>query len=216
MKGMTTTTTPRTLPRSLPRSLPRIAASLLAVGALALTACGDDDESDSGSQTTEAVEATVDTTVATTVGGEISFTGEWARNSPAAATMGAAYLTITSPVDDALVGAKVDATIAATAEIHEMVMDHDSMGGMGTGTTMQMGSMGGSTTMPMGGEMVMQEVDRIDLPAGQAVELKPGGYHIMLIDLVAPLELGGTVQITLVFESAGEITIEFPVLEEAP
>jgi len=213
MKGMTTTITPRTLPRSLPRSLPRIAASVLAVGALALTACGDDDESDSGSQTTE---TTVDTTVATTAGDEISFSGEWARNSPAAATMGAAYLTITSPIDDALVGAKVDASIAATAEIHEMVMDHDSMGSMGTDTTMHMGSMGGSTTMPMGGEMVMQEVDRIELPTGQAVELKPGGYHIMLIDLVAPLELGGTVQITLVFEVAGEITIEFPVLEEAP
>lgn len=213
MKGMTTTITPRTLPRSLPRSLPRIAASVLAVGALALTACGDDDESDSGSQTTE---TTVDTTVAATAGDEISFSGEWARNSPAAATMGAAYLTITSPIDDALDGAKVDASIAATAEIHEMVMDHDSMGSMGTDTTMHMGSMGGSTTMPMGGEMVMQEVDRIELPTGQAVELKPGGYHIMLIDLVAPLELGGTVQITLVFEVAGEITIEFPVLEEAP
>ncbi len=209
MKGMTTTITPRTLPRSLPR----IAASVLAVGALALTACGDDDESDSGSQTTE---TTVDTTVAATAGDEISFSGEWARNSPAAATMGAAYLTITSPIDDALDGAKVDASIAATAEIHEMVMDHDSMGSMGTDTTMHMGSMGGSTTMPMGGEMVMQEVDRIELPTGQAVELKPGGYHIMLIDLVAPLELGGTVQITLVFEVAGEITIEFPVLEEAP
>ena len=209
MKGMTTTITPRTHLRSLPRPLPRLAAALLAVGALALAACGDDD-SDSGSQGTEpaadtSVDTTVDTTIPTTAGDEISFAGEWARNSPAAATMGAAYLTITSPVDDALVGAKVDASIAGTAEIHEMVMDHDSMGGMGT-----------ETTMPMGGQMVMQEVDRIELPAGQAVELKPGSYHIMLIDLVAPLELGGTVQITLIFENAGEITIEFPVLEEAP
>jgi copper(I)-binding protein len=192
----------------------------LAVGALALAACGDDD-SDSGSQGTEpaadtSVDTTVDTTIPTTAGDEISFAGEWARNSPAAATMGAAYLTITSPVDDALVGAKVDASIAGTAEIHEMVMDHNSMGGMGTETTMHMGGMGTETTMPMGGQMVMQEVDRIELPAGQAVELKPGSYHIMLIDLVAPLELGGTVQITLIFENAGEITIEFPVLEEAP
>ena len=193
-----------------PKSLVRFASAALAVGALTLaTACSDDESDDA---------------VATTAAAEITFAGQWARTSPAAATMGAAYVTITSPIDDTLLGAKADASIAATVQIHEMVMAEmtDSTMDMGSGTTMAMGSetamaMGSGTTMAMGeGEMVMQEVDSIALPAGVAVELKPGGYHIMLIDLVAPLEVGTTIKITLVFEKAGEITLEFPVLDEAP
>ena len=42
----------------------------------------------------------------------------------------------------------------------------------------------------------------IELPAGQTVELKPGGYHVMLLDLKAPLEKGSTVPMTLVFQDA--------------
>jgi len=75
--------------------------------------------------------------------------------------------------------------------------------------------MGSDDTMPSG-EMTMREVEFVELPAGTTVELKPGGYHIMLIGLKAPLELGSTIQITLVFENAGEITVDVPVLEEAP
>ncbi|MCB0984900.1 MAG: copper chaperone PCu(A)C, partial [Ilumatobacter sp.] len=109
-------------------------------------------------------------------------------------------------------------------QIHEvvMVMPDDSMGSdttmggmdMGTDTTMGM-DMGTDDTMPSG-EMTMQQVEFIELPAGTAVELKPGGYHVMIIGLVNPLEVGQTIQITLVFEKAGEITIDVPVLEEAP
>lgn len=131
--------------------------------------------------------------------------------------MGAAYLTITSPVDDAIIGVSVDPSIAAMAETHEMVMAEmtgTTMGGMGSETTMAMG--GSAATIASMGEMVMQHVDRIELPAGQAVELKPGSYHIMLMELAAPLEVGTTIQITIVFEKAGEITLDFPVLDEAP
>jgi copper(I)-binding protein len=85
---------------------------------------------------------------------------------------------------------------------------------MGSDTTMAMGS---DTTMAMGeGEMGMRPVEFIELPAGEAVELKPGGYHIMFIDLVKPLEVGTSIALTLVFENAGEITIDVPVLDEAP
>ena len=48
--------------------------------------------------------------------------------------------------------------------------------------------------------MKMRPLPALDLPAGQAVELKPGGYHIMLLDLKQPVAQGGTVPLTLVFE----------------
>lgn len=48
--------------------------------------------------------------------------------------------------------------------------------------------------------MKMQEVPGLDLPAGEAVELKPGGYHVMLIDLNAQVKGGDVVPITLTFE----------------
>ena len=48
--------------------------------------------------------------------------------------------------------------------------------------------------------MKMRAIPALDLPAGQAVELKPGGYHIMLLDLKQPVAQGGTVPLTLVFE----------------
>ena len=208
----------------------RLATAALAVGALTLAACGDDDtDTGSADTTAESSDTTTGGADTTVAAGEILFEGMWARNSPAGATLGAAYLTITSPVDDSLIGAKADASIAATVEVHEMVMAEDAegdmhehsdttmAGGMGSDTTMAMGGgMGSDTTMAGMGEMVMQQVDHIHLHAGEPVELKPGGYHIMLIDLVAPLEVGTTIQITLIFENAGEITLEFPVLEEAP
>jgi copper(I)-binding protein len=51
-----------------------------------------------------------------------------------------------------------------------------------------------------GGMMKMSAVDRLPLPAGKAVELKPGGYHVMLLDLVAQLKEGDTVTLKLTFE----------------
>jgi len=184
----------------------RALGALVAVSSLALlAACGDDTKS---ADTTTA--AAADTTVAS---GEIMFAGQWARTSPMMASIGAAYVTITSPADDKLVGAKVDASIAATTEVHETYMIGSDSTMMGSETTM----MGSETTTAMGsGEMGMRPVEFIELPAGVAVELKPGGYHIMLIGLVAPLEVGTTLKLTLVFEKAGEVVIDVPVLEEAP
>lgn len=189
------------------RFLLKAAGAACALGLLTLAAgCGDD-------ETTESTETTA---VATT---EITFTGQWARTSPAMASMGAAYVTITSPVDDKLIGASADAGIAAKVEVHEMYMmdsETESSMDMGSETTMGM-DMGSDTTMAMGdGEMGMRPVEFVDLPAGVAVELKPGGYHIMFIDLVKPLEVGTTISLTLVFENAGEVVIDVPVLDEAP
>jgi copper(I)-binding protein len=162
---------------------------LLAAGLL-FTACGDDTDA--------------------TRGDDVEVSGAWARTSPMDAANGAAYFTITSPLDDAILSVAVDATVADRAELHETVMAEP------TGTTMGAGmGMGTGTTMPMG-EMTMREVEEITLPAATAVALAPGGLHVMLFDLVEPLDVGDTITVTLTLESAGELMVEVPVLDGAP
>ena len=174
----------------------------LALGtAVLLGACGSDSS---------------DTTGPTAEPG-ITVEGAWARTSPMMASAGAAYMTLTSSVDDRLTGVAVDAGIAATVELHETVMaggmTGDTAGGM-TGDTA--GDMSGSMPVSTEPTMMMQPVDGIDLPAGTAVELKPGGYHVMLLDLVAPLEMGQTFTITLTFEQAGAVEVPVTVGDAAP
>jgi periplasmic copper chaperone A len=59
--------------------------------------------------------------------------------------------------------------------------------------------------------MRMREVDAIALPTGKAVELKPGGLHIMFIGLKAPLKAGESFPLKLRFEKAGEVTVQVNV-----
>lgn len=179
------------------RKLAVMAAVALGIGALA--ACGGDD----GETTGAAAKVTVE--------------GQWARTSPMMASNGAAYMKLTSADGDALLSASVDASVAAKTEIHETVMAEggsDTTMGMGGDTTMGMG--GTETTMGMGGEMTMRPIAKLDLPAGKTVELKPGGYHIMMLDLAKPLEVGTSIKITLTFEKAGEVTVDVPVRDSAP
>jgi len=156
--------------------------ALLAIAPLALAACGGDDP--------------------------ITIEGQWARTSPAMASMGAAYMDITSSEGDQLVGVSVPASIAARAEIHEMVpadMDHSMDESMDDG----------EMDMDMGA-MVMQQIMALDLPAGETVSLEPGGYHVMLIDLAEPLAEGDTFNVTLDFAEADDVTVEVVVRTEAP
>ena len=104
-----------------------------------------------------------------------SITEVWARATPAGATSAAAYMTVTSPVADRLVA--VAAPAAKQADLHRMTMEN--------------------------GIMEMRQVAAIDLPAGKPVTLTPGGYHIMLTGLKAPLRQGGTVRLTLTFAKSG-------------
>ena len=67
------------------------------------------------------------------------------------------------------------------------------------------------TSYREGDVMRMRPVQGIDLPAGQAVTLAPGGFHIMLIGLAAATRQGEQVPLTLVFEKAGEITVQLAV-----
>jgi copper(I)-binding protein len=62
--------------------------------------------------------------------------------------------------------------------------------------------------MAMDGDvMTMREVDAVDLGAGQTVEFKPGGFHLMLMGLKAPLKLGDKFPMTLRFEKAGSVEV---------
>ena len=117
--------------------------------------------------------------------GGITVTDAWARSSSAMAGAGAAYATITNAgsAADALIGASSPA--ATTVEVHETVVM-------------------GSPDASGGGMMGMQPVE---IPAGGSLQLKPGSYHVMLIGLVKDLKPGDTIDLTLKFEKAGEITV---------
>jgi len=157
-------------------------AALSIVSVSGLAACGGD---------TESVNTTVAADSSMSAKPEITVTGQWARQSPMATDMGAAYLTINTNIDDELVGAMVDTSIAAMTQVHETVMGE-------------------------GDSMKMQEIDKIKIVEGTPTELKPGGYHVMLMNLVKPLELGTEISVTLKFAKAGDLVVTVPVLEEAP
>lgn len=119
-------------------------------------------------------------TVAAADASDISLEHVWARASAGNATTGAAYLTVTdngSP--DRLVG--VSTPVAAMAELHETINDN--------------------------GVMKMRPVAGIALKSGKPVTFMPGGYHVMLMGLKAPLKAGDSFPLTLTFEHAQPITV---------
>lgn len=183
------------------------AGLLLSGGLLLATACSSSTETSSGTTTT-AGRATG--TTATAAKG-ISIADPWCRATAETATTGACYMVIsnTGSTAEKLTKVTVPSSVAAEAQLHETVMS----GGGTTGTTMKMGEGTTGTTMGGmgGGAMQMQEVSSIEIPANGKVELKPGGYHIMLIELAAPLKKGETVELTLTFDKADKVTVQAPV-----
>ncbi|KQX32325.1 copper chaperone PCu(A)C [Variovorax sp. Root434] len=99
----------------------------------------------------------------------------WVRQSVPGQSGTGAFMKLTAPTGTKLVGISTPA--AGIAEVHEMKMEGD---------TMKMRELTGG----------------LDLPAGQTVELKPGGYHVMMMDLKGPLAKGASVPMTLKFEDA--------------
>lgn len=176
--------------------------SLLVVSALAVAGCGGGDEA---TDTSSVDSSAVDVTSAES-DSAVDVTEVWARTSPMMTSAGVVYMTIQSDQGDELMAVAVDGSIAAGAQIHETV----TAGAM-TGDSMPMDTTGG-----MSGQMTMQEVDSIMIPAGEAVQLMPGGYHIMLVGLAAPLELGQTFELTLTFANAGDVVVAVEVRDEAP
>jgi copper(I)-binding protein len=96
---------------------------------------------------------------------------------------GGGFLSLTSSGGDRLIGGSTP--LAQRFELHTMAMKGDVM--------------------------EMRQIDAIELPAGKTVELKPGGLHVMFIGLKQPLALGTKVPVTLRFEKAGEVKVEFEV-----
>lgn len=128
----------------------------------------------------------------------ITVTSAWARPSIGMADAMAAYMVIANggSAPDALIGAASD--VAATVQMHETVAV-----GASPGDSAAMA--GGSPAA--GGMMAMQPVSRIELPAGATVELKSGGYHIMLTGLKEQLKAGDSFTLTLTFEKAGPLPV---------
>ena len=183
-------------------------AAVIAASALGLMACGSDE---GGTITMPTV----------TTDSEISVVGAWARNSPMAATVGAAYLVITSPIDDELIGITVPAEIAARTELHETVAvdssDDEADDSESESESSATDHSGHGNMPPMsGGMMTMREVGSIELPAGKMVMLQPGGLHIMLLDLAGPLELGTSFTARLTFAVAAPLEVTFEVRDTAP
>ena len=176
----------------------KITGLLLAVvaGTALFASCGSDDSSSNSAP---------------------EITKVWARTSPMETSLGAVYMTISSKDGDELTDVSVDSSIAAMAQIHEMVMaSAETDTEMSMTTEMPVTTEMPMTTEAMSGEMVMQEVDSIVIDAGGSVDLMPGGYHIMLMEIAAPLELGAKFDVTLTFAKAGKVTVTAEVRDEAP
>ncbi|TAG32838.1 MAG: copper chaperone PCu(A)C [Polaromonas sp.] len=100
--------------------------------------------------------------------------GAWARATVQGQKGTGAFMSLTAKQGTTLVG--VSSPMAGVAEVHEMKMEGDIM--------------------------KMRALPLLELPAGQKVDLKPGGYHVMLMDLKAPLLKDSTVPVTLLFKDA--------------
>ena len=109
-------------------------------------------------------------------GAAIDVKNPWVRATVAQQKSTGAFMQLTAKTDTRLVAAQ--SPVAGVVEIHEMAMDHNVMK---------------MRALPTG----------LALPAGQTVELKPGGYHVMLLDLKGQVKEGDTVPLTLVFEGQG-------------
>jgi copper(I)-binding protein len=119
-------------------------------------------------------------------GTPLSIEDAFARATIGSGKTGAAYLTIHNPTDhpDRLIGAKV--TIAAKASLH--------------------------THLKQNGVMKMRQLKAVEIPAKGMFVFKPGGNHLMLMGLKAPLRMGKSFPLVLLFKKAGEITVSIPVL----
>lgn len=111
----------------------------------------------------------------------------WSRATPPGAKVAGGFFTVENKgaADDRLIGGTAE--VSAVFEVHEMTMD--------------------------GGVMKMRALDKgLQLPKGGKVELKPGSYHVMFIDLKRPLKEGESFKGELQFEKAGKVPVEFKVM----
>jgi hypothetical protein len=120
----------------------------------------------------------------------IQVTGAWARSTPPGAKTAAAYLTVVNAgkEDDTLLSASTP--VAGMADVHRTTNDN--------------------------GVMKMRPAGPVDLKPGASLKLAPGGYHLMMTDLKAPLSDGQDFPLTLVFEKAGQVQVSVHVQRMPP
>ena len=139
-----------------------------------------------------AVAFTVATGLASAQTAAVKVEGAWARATVKGQKGTGAFMNITARQGTRLVG--VSSPVSGVAEVHEMKLENDIMR--------------------------MRVVPVLDLPAGQTVSLKPGGYHVMLMDLKTPLANQSTVPLTLRFKDAkgveSQLDLVLPVSLAAP
>jgi len=118
--------------------------------------------------------------------GTLTIEQAWSRATPAGAKVGGGYVKVTNTGSqpDRLVGGTLP--LASRVEVHSMSLD---------GTVMRMKPVEGG----------------LEIKPGETVEFKPGGYHLMFMDLKEPLSAGQTLKGALVFEKAGTVEVEFSV-----
>jgi copper(I)-binding protein len=109
---------------------------------------------------------------------QIAVTQAWARATPPGADVGAIYLTVENK------GGAADRLVSVTSPAAQSAMLHQTVEESGVST--------------------MREADG-SIAAGTTLEMKPGGSHIMLMGLKAPLKEGDTIDVTLAFEKTGEV-----------
>ena len=118
--------------------------------------------------------------------GSLKIEKPWVRATPKGARVGGGYMKITNTgtAADRLVGG--ESASAGRFEVHEMSMD--------------------------GGVMKMRQLPQgLVIKPGETVEFKPGGYHVMFLDLSKPFTQGEAVKATLQFEKAGKVDVDFAV-----
>lgn len=121
---------------------------------------------------------------------EIGLSDAWARPTLGAGRTTAAYVTITNSGSNADRLTAVDAPGAGSVEIHTAGMEN--------------------------GVMRMRRLEGLDISASETVAMAPGGYHIMIIDVEEPVQVGSTVPLTLTFETSGNVTIDATVSMTPP
>jgi len=120
---------------------------------------------------------------------QVTVTDPWIRGTVPGQMATGAFMQLKSAKDAKLVEAS--SPVAGVVEIHEMKLENNVMR--------------------------MRATPGLDLPAGRTVELKPGGYHVMLMDLKQQMKEGDVVPVTLVVDSAGKReTVEVKAAVRAP
>ena len=114
----------------------------------------------------------------------IQIEGAWARPAQTGANSAVYFVLSNREQDDRLTGAQ--STAANMVQIHATVVDDE-------------------------GTASMQHQEVLDVPAGSILTFRPGGLHVMLMGLNSDLVEGNTIQVTLIFENYGELTINVPV-----